>query len=106
MKPLPPTAAATLTCGGSTLALLLREIRAGFWAQMEVELRAAGHELNFSQYITLKELAKGDASATPFAPTSRQPAWASKSSVSRSASASGSKSSTGASGRWSGASGN
>ena len=48
MKPLPPTAAATLTCGGSTLALLLREIRAGFWAQMEVELRAAGHELNVS----------------------------------------------------------
>ena len=67
MKPLPPTAAATLTCGGSTLALLLREIRAGFWAQMEVELRAAGHELNFSQYITLKELAKGDASATDLA---------------------------------------
>jgi DNA-binding MarR family transcriptional regulator len=64
MTPSSPTAAA---CGGSTLALLLREIRAAFWAQMEVELRTAGHELNFSQYITLKELAKGEASATDLA---------------------------------------
>jgi DNA-binding MarR family transcriptional regulator len=53
--------------GGSTLALLLREIRAAFWSQMEAELLAAGHELNFSQYITLKELAKGEASVTDLA---------------------------------------
>jgi DNA-binding MarR family transcriptional regulator len=55
------------SCSGSTLALLLREIRAAFWAQMEAELRRAGHELTFSQYITLKELARGTASATDLA---------------------------------------
>ena len=54
-------------CGGSTMALLLREIRAAFWTQMEAELRAAGHELNFSQYITLKQLAEGTASVTDLA---------------------------------------
>lgn len=54
-------------CGGSTLALLLREIRAAFWAQMEAELQAAGHDLNFSQYITLKHLAEGTASVTDLA---------------------------------------
>jgi len=53
--------------GGSSLALLLREIRAAFWTQMEAELRAAGHELNFSQYITLKHLADGSASVTDLA---------------------------------------
>jgi len=57
-----------LPCGGSTLALLLREIRAAFWTQMEAELLAAGHELNFSQYITLKHLAaEGAASVTDLA---------------------------------------
>ncbi|HEV8695941.1 MAG TPA: MarR family transcriptional regulator [Lysobacter sp.] len=57
----------TAPCGGSTLALLLREIRAAFWAQMERELLAAGHDLNFSQYITLKHLAEGTASVTDLA---------------------------------------
>jgi hypothetical protein len=42
-------------------------IRAAFWTQMEAELRAAGHELNFSQYITLKHLADGSASVTDLA---------------------------------------
>jgi DNA-binding MarR family transcriptional regulator len=64
MNTAPPLA---VPCGGSTLALLLREIRAAFWAQMESELRAAGHELNFSQYITLKHLAEGTASVTDLA---------------------------------------
>jgi DNA-binding MarR family transcriptional regulator len=62
-SPAPPSSAPS----GSTLALLLREIRAAFWTQMQAELLAAGHELNFSQYITLKELAKGEASATDLA---------------------------------------
>jgi DNA-binding MarR family transcriptional regulator len=57
----------TVACGGSTLALLLREIRAGFWTQIEAEMRAAGHELNFSQYVTLKHLAEGTASVTDLA---------------------------------------
>lgn len=49
------------------MALLLREIRAAFWSRMEAELLAAGHELNFSQYITLKHLAEGTASVTDLA---------------------------------------
>ena len=57
----------TVACSGSTLALLLREIRAGFWTQIEAEMRAAGHELNFSQYVTLKHLAEGTASVTDLA---------------------------------------
>lgn len=55
------------SCGGSTLALLLREIRDAFWTQMERELAAAGHELNFTQYITLKRLAEGTAGVTDLA---------------------------------------
>ncbi len=54
-------------CAGSTLALLLREIRAGFWSQIEAELLEAGHELNFSQYVTLKQLSEGPASVTDLA---------------------------------------
>ena len=61
------TAPQPVACGGSTLALLLREIRAGFWTQIEAEMRAAGHELNFSQYVTLKHLAEGTASVTDLA---------------------------------------
>jgi DNA-binding MarR family transcriptional regulator len=47
--------------------MLLREIRTAFWSQMETELLAAGHELNFSQFITLKHLAEGTASVTDLA---------------------------------------
>ena len=61
------TATQPVACGGSALALLLREIRAGFWTQIEAEMRAAGHELNFSQYVTLKHLAEGTASVTDLA---------------------------------------
>lgn len=66
MKTSPPS-----PCGGSSLALLLREIRDGFWTQMERELAAAGHELNFSQYITLKKLADGTAGVTDLARTAQ-----------------------------------
>ena len=41
------------------------------WARMEAELAAAGHELNFSQYITLKMLAKGPAGVTDLARVGR-----------------------------------
>ena len=61
------TATQPVACGGSALALLLREIRAGFWTQIEAEMRVAGHELNFSQYVTLKHLAEGTASVTDLA---------------------------------------
>ena len=62
-SPLLPPAA----CSASSLPMLLREIRAAFWTQMDAELRAAGHDLNFSQYITLKHLAEGPTSVTDLA---------------------------------------
>ena len=52
-------AATTEACSGSALGLLFRQVRDAMWARMERELAAAGHELTFSQYITLKKLASG-----------------------------------------------
>lgn len=60
--PLPPFA-----CTGSSLGLLFRQVRDGLWAQMEHELAKAGHELTFSQYIVVKTLAGGIASASDLA---------------------------------------
>lgn len=54
-------------CGGSTLGLLFRQVRDAMWAQMERELARAGHELTFSQYVALKELAHGPAGVTELA---------------------------------------
>ncbi|NUS38002.1 MAG: MarR family transcriptional regulator [Lysobacter sp.] len=59
---LPPSA-----CNGSSLGLLFRQVRDSMWAQMERELAAAGHALNFSQFITIKTLAGGNASVTELA---------------------------------------
>lgn len=63
MKTAPPP----IACSGSTLGLLFRQVRDAMWAQMERELAAAGHELTFSQYITLKKLADGTAGVTDLA---------------------------------------
>lgn len=49
----------TTSCNGSSLGLLFRQVRDAMWLRMERELAATGHELNFSQYITLKTLAHG-----------------------------------------------
>lgn len=54
-------------CSGSTLGLLFRQIRDGMWALMAQELAVLGHELTFSQYITLKKLATGTAGVTDLA---------------------------------------
>lgn len=54
-------------CQGSSLGLMFRQIRDAMWAQMERELGQAGHELNFSQFMTIKELARGNASVTELA---------------------------------------
>jgi len=59
--PLPPG------CTGSTLGLLFRQLRDGMWARMALELANAGHDLTFSQYIVLKELAAGTAGVTELA---------------------------------------
>lgn len=54
-------------CSGSALGLLFRQVRDAMWARMELELAAAGHALTFSQFITIKKLAAGVASASDLA---------------------------------------
>lgn len=54
-------------CSTSNLGLLFRQVRDAMWAQMERELAQAGHDLTFSQFITLKELAVGTAGVTELA---------------------------------------
>ena len=58
--PLPP-------CTGSSLGLLFRQLRDAMWAQMERELVQTGHDLTFSQFVTVKKLAGGIASVTDLA---------------------------------------
>ena len=60
--PVPP-----VTCSGSTLGLLVRQIRDGMWSRMERELATTGHDLTFSQYVAIKKLADGIASVTDLA---------------------------------------
>ncbi len=43
----------------ASFGILLRQVRDLSRAALEAELAAAGHELNFSQYVTLKKLAMG-----------------------------------------------
>ena len=43
----------------ASFGLMLRQLRDLSRAALEAELAASGHELNFSQYITLKKLAMG-----------------------------------------------
>ncbi|MEQ1511301.1 MAG: MarR family transcriptional regulator [Lysobacteraceae bacterium] len=61
----PPTNA--LPHSGSQLGLLFRQLRDAMWERMSRELAIAGHELTFSQYIALKRLSEGDASASELA---------------------------------------
>ncbi len=60
--PLPPS-----PCSGATLGLLFRQLRDAMWARMAEELATLGHDLTFSQYITLKKLADGTAGVTDLA---------------------------------------
>lgn len=62
-----PSATATEACTGSALGLLFRQVRDAMWARMELELADAGHDLTFSQFITIKKLATGTASVTDLA---------------------------------------
>ncbi|WP_246606451.1 MarR family winged helix-turn-helix transcriptional regulator [Novilysobacter antarcticus] len=52
---------------GSTLGLLFRQVRDAMWARMARELEAAGHQLTFSQYATLKLLAQRPCNAAELA---------------------------------------
>ena len=60
-------AARTETCTGAALGLLFRQVRDAMWARMALELADAGHDLTFSQYITIKRLALGTAGVTELA---------------------------------------
>ena len=53
------TSRACASSSGSSLGLLFRQVRDAMWARMADELSKAGHDLSFSQYITLKKLAAG-----------------------------------------------
>ncbi|MDR6992657.1 MULTISPECIES: MarR family transcriptional regulator [Luteimonas] len=55
------------SASGSSLGLLFRQVRDAMWARMADELSNAGHDLSFSQYITLKKLALGTTGATELA---------------------------------------
>jgi DNA-binding MarR family transcriptional regulator len=57
----------TPPCTGSSLGLMFRQVRDAMWAWMERELRAGGHDLTFSQYITLKTLGNGRAGVSELA---------------------------------------
>lgn len=54
-------------CSGSALGLLFRQARDAMWARMARELASAGHDLTFSQFMTIKKLATGTASVTDLA---------------------------------------
>lgn len=54
-------------CSGATLGLLFRQLRDAMWSRMAQELATLGHDLTFSQYITLKKLADGTAGVTDLA---------------------------------------
>lgn len=57
----------TPPCNGSSLGLMFRHVRDAMLARLERELADAGHELTFSQYVTLKTLAAGRAGVTELA---------------------------------------
>ncbi len=54
-------------CSGASLGLLFRQVRDAMWARMAEELDTLGHDLTFSQYMTLKKLADGTAGVTNLA---------------------------------------
>lgn len=64
---IPAQSPASAQCTGSTLGLLFRQVRDAMWAKMASELASRGHDLTFSQYITLKKLATGTAGVTDLA---------------------------------------
>ena|SRR5580765_157519 len=47
-------------CAGSSLGLLFRQVRDAMWHAMETELDRLGHDLTFSQFVTLKKLGMSD----------------------------------------------
>jgi len=54
-------------CTGSALGLLVRQVRDAMRARWQHELVTVGHDLTFSQFLTIKKLADGVANATELA---------------------------------------
>lgn len=61
-----PTAPMSSTCG-SSLGLLFRQVRDALRGEVERDLAAHGHDLTLTQFITLKKLHAGVASASELA---------------------------------------
>ena len=53
--------------GNPSLGLLFRQVRDLLWAAMARELSTTGHDLTFSQFVTIKVLANGTPSVTDLA---------------------------------------
>jgi DNA-binding MarR family transcriptional regulator len=51
----------------TSLGILFRLVRDAMWARMADELVRQGHELTFSQYVTLKRLSRGVAGGSELA---------------------------------------
>jgi DNA-binding MarR family transcriptional regulator len=62
-----PAASICPPSSGSSLGLLIRQVRDAIWESLEKELSLAGHDLTFSQFVTIKKLAHGIASVTDLA---------------------------------------
>lgn len=62
-----PSPSPDMSACGSSLGLLFRQVRDALRDAMERELAASGHDLTLSQYITLKKLHFGTASASALA---------------------------------------
>lgn len=52
---------------GTGLGVILRRSRDALWARMEHELKLAGEDINFSQYLVMKNLSQGEAQSTELA---------------------------------------
>ena len=63
----PVMSAPTPPNSGASLGLLFRQLRDAMWARMKLELAQVGHDLTFSQYVTLKKLATGSTGVTDLA---------------------------------------
>lgn len=57
----------TPTLPETNMGLLFRQVRDAMWAEMAREMALAGHDLTYSQFMTIKQLAKGSAGVTDLA---------------------------------------
>ena len=51
----------------TNMGLLFRQVRDAMWAEMAREMALAGHDLTYSQFMTIKQLAKGSTGVTDLA---------------------------------------